>query len=60
MIGQVTSEVAQEGINISSMINRSRGEWAYTVLDLDEPLSEQGLSRISSLQGIYKVRLIQA
>ncbi len=58
MIGQVTSEVAKENINISSMVNRSKGEWAYTVLDMDDHLSDAGIARIASLEGIYRVRQI--
>jgi len=51
--------VAQEGINISDMLNRSRGEYAYTMLDLDHPASEALVEHLKSLEGVLRVRRIR-
>ena len=58
MVSQVTSGVAQSGINIDSMVNKSRGAFAYTVLDLDSDVPEEVLTKLSGVDGIYRVRLL--
>ena len=55
-VGPITSQVAAQGINIDNMVNRSKGEFAYTVLDLDEPASKETLDSIAALNFIYRVR----
>ena len=57
-VGSVTSAVANQGVNIDSMVNRSRGEFAYTVLELDEPALPETIQRISNLDSIYRVRYL--
>ncbi|MBQ8161292.1 MAG: phosphoglycerate dehydrogenase [Clostridia bacterium] len=59
MVGQVTGTVAALGINISSMVNQSRGQYAYTVLDLDSRLDESQIEKLRTIEGIYRVRLIE-
>ena len=44
--------------NIDSMVNRSRGEFAYTVLELDEPAAPETVERIANLSFIYRVRYL--
>ena len=55
-LGPITSQVAAQGVNIDNMVNKSRGEFAYTVLDLDEPASQETIDRIAALDFIYRVR----
>ena len=55
-VGPITSQVAAQGVNIDNMVNRSKGAFAYTVLDLDEPLTERTIERIAALNFIYRVR----
>ena len=55
-IGTVTSILASRGINIDSMVNKSRGPFAYTVLDLDDAAPQDLLERIAAGEGIYRVR----
>ncbi len=55
-IGTITSQVAAQGVNIDNMVNKSRGDFAYTVLDLDEPASQETIDRIAALNFIYRVR----
>lgn len=58
MVGQVTSEVARHGININSMVNKSKGAFAYSVLELDSDVPSEAINSLSALEGIYRVRLI--
>ena len=58
MVGQVSTALAEQGINIADMLNVSREDLAYTLLDLDEPINDVTLSRISSIDGILRVRVL--
>lgn len=58
MVGQVSTALADSKINIADLLNRSRGEVAYTLLDLDGPLPPEVLDRIRAIDGILKARLL--
>ena len=58
MVGQITSELAKYGINIHNMINKSKGDLAYNILDLDSSLNDEVLSSLIKINGITKVRYI--
>ena len=58
-IGQFTSALAKDNINISDMINRSKGEYAYTMLDLDEPTPAAVAEHLQSIEGVFRVRVIR-
>ena len=58
-LSKFTTAVAQEHINISDMLNRSRGEYAYTMLDLDHPASEALVQHLAQLDGVLGVRRIR-
>jgi D-3-phosphoglycerate dehydrogenase len=58
MVGQVSTALAEQNINIADMLNVSRGDLAYTLLDLDEPINDVTLNRISSIDGILRVRVL--
>ena len=58
-LSKFTTAVAQEHINISDMLNRSRGEYAYTMLDLDHPASDALVEHLSQLDGVLRVRRIR-
>ena len=58
-LSQFTAAVAAENINISDLINRSRGEFAYTMLDLDHPAPESVIARLAKIEGVLKVRVIR-
>ncbi len=59
MIAQLTSVCAADGINIMDMINKSKGDWAYTLIDLAAPASEKMVEDIRRIEGIVKVRVIK-
>lgn len=58
ILAQITASVAKEGINIANLSNQSKGSFAVTLLDVDEPVSEQAANHIASITDIIKVRLI--
>ena len=58
-LSQFTTALAKENINISDMLNRSRGEYAYTMLDLDHPTPEAAIKEISAINGVLRVRVIR-
>lgn len=58
IIGQVTSILANNGLNISEMVNKSRGNIAYTLIDLDGDVSSNLVDEITNLDGVKRVRLI--
>ena len=57
-IGRFTSAVAEENVNISDMLNRSKGEYACTMLDLDSQVSDNVLQKIRGVEGVFRVRKI--
>ena len=58
-LSQFTGAMAGENINISDLINRSRGEYAYTMLDLDHPAPESVIEKLKSIDGVLRVRVIR-
>jgi len=60
IISQITCAVAAGNINIDHMINRSRGEIAYTMLDVDQIVSEEALKKLRAIHGITRVRMIRS
>jgi D-3-phosphoglycerate dehydrogenase len=56
MLGQISTALAQAGINISNMMNKSRGEMAYTLVDTDTELPAQLIAHISAIPGVLMVR----
>ena len=59
MITQFTSLIGGSNTNIHAMSNQSRGEYAYTLMDLDTPSDESLISRICAIDGVYRVRVIR-
>lgn len=59
MIGQFTTIFGGAGVNINDMVNKGRGAYAYTLLDLDSPATAELVSAISSIDGVLKVRIVK-
>ena len=59
VISKITATVANEDINIDNMVNKSRGEYAYTMLDTDADVSEEAIAAITQLEETVKVRVIK-
>lgn len=58
MLGQISAVLAEQGTNIANMINRSRGDYAYTMVDLEEEITDENVNRIKNIVGVLKVRVI--
>ncbi len=58
-LSQFTTVLAKENINISDMLNRSRGEFAYTMLDLDHPAPADIEEQFMKIDGVLRVRVIR-
>jgi D-3-phosphoglycerate dehydrogenase len=58
MLGQISTCMADAGLNILDMLNKSRGELAYTLIDVDAPLRPDCLERIAGIKGVLNVRAL--
>ena len=58
-LSQFTSTVARDNINISDLVNRSKGAYAYTMLDLDSPASDEVVADLEQIEGVLRVRKIK-
>lgn len=56
MLGQISTTLAASGINIHTMMNKSRGEMAYTLVDTDSAVPDDLIARISAIPGVLMVR----
>ena len=58
MVGQISSAMAEEGLNIIDMINKSRGELAYSLIDINNPASETLLKNLAEIDGVLAARAL--
>jgi D-3-phosphoglycerate dehydrogenase len=58
MLGQISEAFGQAGLNIHDMINSSKGELAYTMVDLDAPVPTSVVEQIASIKGVIMARLV--
>lgn len=58
MIGQLTSALAEEGYNIENMLNKSKGEYAYSIFDVAKHPSEAVLSKMKQIDGVIRLRVL--
>ena len=58
MVGQISHVLGQAGVNIQHMSNESRGDLAYTLMDLDKAIDENALSQIKAIEGVLSARQI--
>ncbi len=58
-ISQYTAVCGDAGINISDMTNKSRGDYAYSLMDLDSPVTPEVVEKLSAIEGVLKVRVIK-
>ena len=59
LIAQFTGAMAACGINIAEMVNKSKGDYAYTLVDLDSVVTEEAVAKIKAVDGVIKVRIIK-
>jgi D-3-phosphoglycerate dehydrogenase len=58
MVGQISTALAEAGLNIADLLNRSRGEIAYTMIDVEAPLPTPVLDKISGIVGVLSLRAL--
>nr|WP_297873637.1 phosphoglycerate dehydrogenase [uncultured Blautia sp.] len=59
MISQFTKVLGDAGVNISNMTNKSKGDLAYTILDVATPISKDVAKSLKEINGVYKVRIVK-
>jgi D-3-phosphoglycerate dehydrogenase / 2-oxoglutarate reductase len=58
MLGQISTAMANAGLNIHNMVNKSRGEVAYTLVDVDSAVEPAVLHKLASINGVLSVRYL--
>ena len=58
-LGRFTAAIASENVNIAGLMNKSRGEYAYTMLDLDHHPSADVVEHLKGIEGVVRVRVIR-
>jgi D-3-phosphoglycerate dehydrogenase len=60
MVGQISTAVAQAGLNIHNMLNKSRKDMAYTLVDVDSPVPRQVIDKVTAIAGVLAVHYLPA
>ena len=60
MLGQISTAMAHAGLNIHNMINKSRGDMAYTLVDVDSPVLPEVQAGLVAIDGVLAVRYLPA
>jgi D-3-phosphoglycerate dehydrogenase / 2-oxoglutarate reductase len=58
MLGQISTTMANAGLNIHNMVNKSRGEVAYTLVDVDSAVAPAVLDKLAAIDGVLSVRYL--
>jgi D-3-phosphoglycerate dehydrogenase len=58
MLGQISTDLANAGLNIIDMLNKSRGEVAYTLVDVDNEIPQATVEQIAAIDGVLSVRTL--
>lgn len=56
MVGQISTELGEAGLNIEDLLNKSQGDIAYTIVDLDGPVPEETANRLAAIDGVLALR----
>lgn len=59
MISQLTTCIGGAGINIAEFVNKARGEVAYTMMDIEQPVTEEVIAKLENIDGVFKARIIK-
>lgn len=59
VIGKFTSIFGECDINIANMTNKSKGDYAYSMFDLDTPMTEEAVAKMKAMSGVLKVRIVK-
>ena len=59
MLGKITGILADMNVNIRDLINKSKGNYAYTLLDVDSTIDAKALKKKLAVEGIISIRIIK-
>lgn len=59
MLGQITAIMGEEKINIANLTNKSRDKFAYTLVDIENRITDEALARIRAIDGMLRVRIVK-
>jgi D-3-phosphoglycerate dehydrogenase len=60
MVGQISAVLAAAGLNIHNMVNKSKGDMAYTLVDVDSAVADAVIARLAAIDGVLAVRYLPA
>ncbi len=60
MVGQISTQLATAGVNIADLLNKSRGEYAYTLIDADGSIDATTFAAVRGIHGVLSARLIES
>ena len=58
MIGQFASVLGEADMNIANMANQSKGEYAYSLFDLDTQITDEVVEKLKNVQGVLRIRVL--
>lgn len=58
MVGQISTTLAEAGLNIADLLNKSRDDLAYTLVDIDGEVDPGTVARIGAIEGVLSVRAV--
>ncbi|OQX74371.1 MAG: 3-phosphoglycerate dehydrogenase [Campylobacteraceae bacterium 4484_4] len=58
MIGEISSLLAKHNINILDMLNKSKGDLAYNIIDIEGEISDEAIAQLRDIEGVIKVRIL--
>lgn len=59
MIAGITAVLAKDDINIANMTNKNKGQFAYTMIDVDSEVTDQAIADLKAIEGVTRVRLVK-
>ena len=59
ILSQISTAISGEGSNIENMLSRSRGDFAYTIVDVTGNISDDALAKIKAVDGIIRINVIK-
>ena len=58
MITKISAVLAEEGVNIENLLNQSKKDYAYTMLDISEAMSKHAIEQLYQIDGVIRIRVL--
>lgn len=59
IITQLTAVTADEDVNVADMTTKAKGDYAYSLMDIDSPITEEAVAKLNAIDGVLRVRIIK-